>query len=66
MRLTSEVASIVDHLVLDRGDDGNGTHFVVNGLRTLDEPIAPYLILYAPDTMSRLKEKFREIIKWEG
>ena len=63
MRLTSEVASIVDHLVLDRGDDGNGTHFVVNGLRTLDEPIAPYLILYAPDTMSRLKEKFREIIR---
>lgn len=63
MRLTSEVASIVDHLVLDRGDEGDATHFVVNGLRTLDEPIAPYLILYTPDTMSRLKEKFREIIR---
>ena len=63
MRLTSEVASIVDHLVLDRGDEGEATHFVVNGLRTLDEPIAPYLILYTPDTMSRLKEKFREIIR---
>lgn len=63
MRLTSEVASIVDHLVLDRGDEGDATHFVVNGLRFLDEPIAPYLILYTPDTISRLKEKFREIIR---
>lgn len=63
MRLTSEVASIVDHLVLDRGDQGDTTHFVVNGLRTLDEPIAPYLVLYTSETMSRLKEKFREIIR---
>lgn len=63
MRLTSEVASIVDHLVLDRGDEGNAIHFVVNGLRTLEEPIAPYLILYTTDSMSRLKDKFREIIR---
>lgn len=64
MRLTPEIASVVNHLVLNRGDEeGDTVHFTVNGLRNLAEPIAPYLILYTQETMSGLKEKFREIIR---
>lgn len=64
MRLTPEIASVVNHLVLNKGGkEGDTVHFTVNGLRNLAEPIAPYLILYTQETMSGLKEKFREIIR---
>ena len=64
MRLTAENASIVNHLVLERGSDNNGNdRFVVNGMRVLPAPIAPHLILYTDGTMSRLKDKFREVIR---
>lgn len=64
LRLTQEVASIVDHLVLDRGDDGRGgARFVVNGVRP-QEPIIPrYLLLYTQDTIGGLKEKFKNVIR---
>jgi hypothetical protein len=61
--LTSETASIVDHLVIDRGDDGNGSaRFVVNGLNRLTSPIQPCLLLYNWDRKAELKNKFKEII----
>lgn len=64
LRLTQEVASVVDHLVLDRGDDGQGgARFVVNGVRP-QEPIIPrYLLLYNQDTIGGLKEKFKDVIR---
>lgn len=64
LRLTQEVASIVDHLVLDRGDDGRGgARFVVNGVRP-QEPIIPrYLLLYTQGTIGGLKEKFKNVIR---
>ena len=63
LRLTSEIASIVDHLVLDRGDNGHGgARFVVNGINKLSVPIRPYLLLYTWDKKDKLKEKFIEII----
>lgn len=67
LRLTSEVASLVDHFTLDRGENGQGEAlFVVEGNRTLQAPIKPYLVLYRYDTMNGLKEKFREIIRRSG
>lgn len=64
LRLTQDVASVVDHLVLDRGDDGQGgVRFVVNGVRP-QEPIIPrYLLLYNQDTIGGLKEKFKDVIR---
>lgn len=63
LRLTSEIASIVDHLVLDRGDNGHGgARFVVNGINRLSVSIRPYLLLYTWDKKDKLKEKFIEII----
>lgn len=64
LRLTQNVASVVDHLVLDRGDDGQGgARFVVNGVRPQEPAIPRYLLLYTQDTIGGLKEKFKEVIK---
>ncbi|MBR0534006.1 MAG: ATP-dependent helicase [Bacteroidales bacterium] len=64
LRLTHEVASVVDHLVLDRGDDGQGrARFVVNGVRPQEPVIPRYLLLYTQDTIGGLKEKFKEVIR---
>lgn len=63
-RLTQEVASVVDHLVLDRGNNGQGgPRFVVNGVRAQDPAIPRYLLLYTQDTIGGLKEKFKEVIR---
>lgn len=64
LRLTQEVASVVDYLVLDRGVDGQGrARFVVNGVRPQEPVIPRYLLLYTQDTIGGLKEKFKEVIK---
>ena len=64
IRLTSNVADIVDHLVLDRGDDGKGgARFVVNGINDINEPIEPHLLLYDWNTKGALKERFTQLIK---
>lgn len=64
LRLTPQIADIVDHLVLDRGDDGNGgARFVVNGINNVGEIIKPHLILYEWNTKGALKDKFKEIIR---
>jgi len=64
LRLSPEVASIVDHLVIDRGDNGEGgARFIVNGLNNRDIPINPHLLLYTWETKGQLKTKFREIIQ---
>lgn len=64
LRLSTEVASIVDHLVIDRGDNGEGgARFVVNGVNVLEASIKPHLLLYTWDTKGNLKKKFREIIQ---
>lgn len=64
LRLTQEVASVVDHLVLNRGDDGQGgARFVVNGIRPQVTVIPRYLLLYTQDTIGGLKEKFKELIR---
>lgn len=62
-RLTQDVASVVDYLVLDREDNGQGgARFVVHGVRQQDPPIPRYLLLYTQDTIGGLKVKFKEII----
>ena len=64
LRLTFEVSSVVDHLVIDRGDDGKGgARFVVNGINHLDVTIKPHLLLYTWETKNHLKTKFRGIIQ---
>lgn len=65
IRLTPSVSNVVNNLVVDKGhDEGGGEdHFCVDGLRTLPEPIQPQLILYDGDSMNRLKEKFKELIR---
>lgn len=64
LRLTQEIASVVDHLVLDRGDKGQGgARFVVNGVRSQEPVIPRYLILYTQDTIGGLKEKFKNLIR---
>jgi len=64
LRLTHEVASVVNCLVLERGDDGQGNaQFVVNGLRAQEPVIPRYLLLYTQDSIGGLKEKFKEVIR---
>lgn len=64
LRLTREVASVVDHLILDRGDDGQGgARFVVNGVRSQVPSIPRYLFLYTQDTLAGLKDKFKTVIR---
>ena len=65
IRLTQLIASVVNNLVLDKGhDDGTGEdHFCVEGLRIIPEAIPPQLILFDNRSMSRLKDKFKELIQ---
>ena len=64
LRLTQEVASVVDYLVSDRGDNGQGgIRFVVNGVRPQEPAIPRYLLLYTQDTIGGLKKKFKEVIR---
>lgn len=64
LRLTPEVASIVNHLVIERGDNNQGgALFVVNGTRDIGNPIQPHLLLYTQETIGGLKEKFIELIQ---
>lgn len=64
LRLTKEVADVVNPFTLEKGDDGYGNaRFVVNGTNTLDQPIAPVLLLFNEATIPLLKDKFRELIK---
>ena len=63
-RLTPENANSVNCFTLDRQKDDNGNpRFIVNGLRQVHEPIKPYLILFDNQSMDRLEEKFKELIK---
>ena len=63
MRLTKEIADVVNAFTLNRGNDGHGNaRFVVSGRRELNNSIAPILILYDEKTMSSLENVFREQI----
>lgn len=67
LRLTPEIASFVDHFVIDRGNDGHGgARFLVNGLNRLSSPIQPYLLLYCWEKKNELRNKFKEIIRRYG
>jgi DNA helicase-2/ATP-dependent DNA helicase PcrA len=57
-RLTEEVATIVDCLVLDRKPE----KYKVIGLRTLPKPIKPRLIVYSLENCTKVVERFGEII----
>lgn len=64
LRLTQEIASIVDHLVIGRGDaDESHNKFEVKGIRALTNPIKPHLLLYTEDRRGEMKNKFWEIIR---
>ncbi len=64
LRLTHEIALVVNYLVLERGNDGQGSaRFVVNGVRPQNPVIPRYLLLYTQDTIARLKDKFKEVIR---
>lgn len=58
MRLTSEVASVVDSFMLKRFYG-----FSVNGMRILDNPIKPYLLVYDYDNRKKIKSRFKELIE---
>ena len=58
MRLTSEVASIVDFFMLKRFHGAS-----VNGMRKLDSPIKTYLLVYDYRYRNRIKNKFKELIE---
>lgn len=63
LRLTADVANIVDCLVLNPGTKNDGGRlFEVSGTRQLDIAIPPVLILYDDSTESSLKESFYEEI----
>ena len=62
-RLTPEIAKVVNAFTLNKGADGQGNAlFNVVGLRVLDNPIPPYLLLYEEGTMNNLEDSFRDII----
>jgi superfamily I DNA/RNA helicase len=58
-RLTTEVAKIVDCLVLDR----KPTSYKVVGNRVLDKPLAPILIVFSKEKRKDLPGLFKTIIK---
>lgn len=63
-RLTKEVSELVNCFTLDRQKDDNGdARFVVNGLRELEKPIKPHLILFNKQSIGKLEETFKELIK---
>lgn len=64
LRLTSDIANVVNPFTLMRGDDGSGNaRFVVKGKRVLESPIPPTLLLFNEDTVPLLKSKFKELIE---
>lgn len=63
-RLTKEVSELVNCFTLDRQYNEYGKpQFIVNGLRELDNPIKPHLILFDDKSKDKLEDKFRELIK---
>jgi len=63
-RLTQEIASIVNFFTLDRQADEEGTpRFIVNGLRELENPIKPHIVLFDNGSKVNLEGKFKELIK---
>lgn len=64
LRLTSDIADVVNSFTLEKGDNGSGNAiFIVNGTKTIETPIPPVLVLYDEATLSLLKSKFKEIIE---
>lgn len=64
MRLTREVADVVNYFTLDRQRDENGApRFVVNGQRTLVSAIKPHLVVFDNDSKVNLTSKFKELIR---
>jgi DNA helicase-2/ATP-dependent DNA helicase PcrA len=62
-RLTQEIASIVNFFTLDRQVDEVGNpRFIVNGLRQLENPIKPHIVLFDNASMTKLEGKFNELI----
>lgn len=62
-RLTPEIADVVNAFTLNRGVDGQGNAlFNVVGLRALDNPIPPYLLLYEEGSIGNIENSFRDII----
>lgn len=66
MRLTKEVADIVDCFTLKKDFsqiNGEPLCFKVEGKRTIEGTIPPYLIIFNHDTTRELKPKFEELIR---
>lgn len=63
-RLTPLIANVVNSFTLDvqRNESGE-PRFATNGLRILDYPIKPYLIMFDNQTKNQLREKFKELIE---
>ena len=62
-RLTQEISSVVNYFTLDRQvDEDENPRFVVNGLRTMEIPIKPHIVLFDNASMNTLEEKFKELI----
>lgn len=62
-RLTPEISSIVNKFTLDRQQDEQGNpRFIVNGLRKIEKPIKPHLIIFSEDTKEKLEGYFGELI----
>ena len=64
LRLSKEIADVVNPFTLIKGDDGTGkARFVVNGKHVLDSPIPPTLLLFNEETILLLKSKFKDLIE---
>jgi hypothetical protein len=62
-RLTQEISSVVNYFTLDRQLDKDGKQrFVVNGLRSMDIPIKPHIVLFDYASLNKLEGKFKELI----
>lgn len=63
-RLTKEVADLVNYFTLDpQNDDEGNAKFLLKGLRNLEDPIKPHLILFNETNKEKLKDTFKDIIK---
>ncbi len=63
-RLTPNIANVVNSFTLDQQINESGEpRFATNGLRTLDNPIKPHLIVFNNQSKNQLREKFKELIK---
>ena len=59
MRVTSEIAGIVNPFMVTRNSDQK-----IIGLRCLDKRIPPFLFVYDFDHKDRLKQRFKDLIKY--